>query len=125
MLVFLETGSATLGKEQMKWLKNIMENERANYRNCFVFSHVNLRKSGIDLATSMINEDSNILLDLYFKHDVDYVFQGHRHQKSVDVIGNTTYLILDALVDEGSKPTTYVLFTNANGECSYEFVDLK
>ncbi len=125
LLIFLETGSATLGKEQMKWLKNLLEKERTNYRNCFVFSHVNIRKSGLDLATSMINEDSNILLDLYFQHNVDYVFQGHRHQKAVDVIGNTTYLTLDALVEESNKPSTYVKFTNTNGECSYEFIDLK
>ena len=37
LYICIDSGSGTLGMGQLAWLKNVLETERVNYRNCFVF----------------------------------------------------------------------------------------
>jgi len=125
LLIFLDTGSATLGKKQLEWLTDILENKRDNYRNCLLFSHVNFyrtkeHKTG---STNFLAEELIILMDLFYDNDVEFVFSGHDHNRYIIEFAHTQYITLDAIKDNFSK-ASYFVVENNNGEISYKFVDL-
>jgi len=125
LLIFLDTGSATLGKSQMEWLKDILETTRKNYRNCMIFSHVNLfRVNGHKTtSTNFLTEELNALMNLFYDNNVDYVFSGHDHQRYTIDFGKTKYITLDALKDV-AKNASYLIVENKNGSITYNYVKI-
>lgn len=125
LLIFLDTGSATLGKNQTEWLEDLLENKREKYRKCFIFSHVNFfrvwgRKSG---STNFLIEELEYLLALFHENNVDFVFSGHDHRRYEVEFGSTKYITLDALKDEHKTPS-YLVVESKNDEISYHFVEI-
>jgi hypothetical protein len=77
-----ETLSATLGSNQLEWLKNTLKNKRQEYRNCIVFSHTNLFREHRTLSTNLNVEELKVLLGLFQEHNVNLVIMGHDHSRS-------------------------------------------
>jgi UDP-2,3-diacylglucosamine pyrophosphatase LpxH len=123
LFICLETGSASLGTLQMDWLKNIFSSYRSNYRNCIILSHTNMFQDGPDLSTNPDVDELYVLFDLFADNNVNMVINGHYHDKMEDVLGNTTYLVLDALEDGDDNPGYLELLINDTG-ITYHFVSI-
>ncbi|MGB8491273.1 MAG: metallophosphoesterase [Bacteroidales bacterium] len=122
LFICLDSGTGTLGSKQMQWLKDIMKS-RAGYRNCVVFTHVNFfREHRVESATLLV-EEVYALLDLFSDNNVDMVIMGHDHWRSVENLGKTYYITLDAIEDEFGS-ASYMSVTNQKGVISYQFIDV-
>lgn len=114
LFIMLDSGGGTHGELQLDWLKEILENQRQNYRNCIVLSHNNILRSRYTISTLPMNEEVKVLVDLFLKHNVDYCFTGHDHKYDEFTFGNTKYLVTDALLD-GNKDAAYLKLNVVSG----------
>jgi 3',5'-cyclic AMP phosphodiesterase CpdA len=121
LYICLDSGGGTLGKSQVEWLENLLDEQRENFRYCIISSHVNILRTRITTSANPLVEEVAYLLDLFAKYDVNLVITGHDHVQDEAKIGNTTYLILDAVVD--SNPNAGFLTVSVNTDnLSYEFI---
>ena len=124
LFICLDSASGTLGSEQINWLKNLLENERHNYRHCLVFTHNNFFRSWHKPSTNPLVEELYILMELFLIHNVEIIITGHDHSKSIEKLGNTLYIVMDALLD-GFKDAGYLILSiKSNENIGYEFVNL-
>ena len=123
LYICLDSGSGTLGSNQLDWLKNLLETERPNYRHCIVFTHNNLFRIRHTASTNPFVEELHVLMELCVKHQIDMIVTGHDHQKNHVVLGNTTHITMDALMDD-SKNAGYLNIVVKQGEFECEFVNL-
>jgi 3',5'-cyclic AMP phosphodiesterase CpdA len=119
--ICLDSGGGTLGKSQTEWLVNLLETKRDDYRYCFVISHVNMLRTRRTTSANPMIEEVAFLLDLYAKHDVTMVINGHDHLQDAVEFGNTTYLITDALTDT-YEDAGYLILEVGETDTDYEFV---
>ncbi len=122
LFICLDTGTGTLGSKQLEWLKETMKS-RGNYRNCVIFTHVNFFRAHRVQSTTLLVEELYVLLDLFADYNADLVIMGHDHWRSVEHLGNTSYITLDAMEDE-FESASYMSVSNQNGTLSYKFIDL-
>lgn len=122
--IVIDSGSGTLGGKQLAWLKNVLENERSHYRHCFVYSHVNFFRNRHTGSTNPLVDELYVLTELFAQYQVDMIFSGHDHMRSINHLGNTSYITMDALLD-GFPSAGYVDLTVDKTRASYNFVDLK
>ncbi len=109
LYICLDSGSGTLGKSQLSWLKNILESKRNMYDRCVIFTHSNFFREHHTASTSPLVEELLVLMDLFEKHKVNMVVTAHDHKRAIDQLGNVTYLIVDALRDDAKNATWLVL----------------
>lgn len=107
LYIFLDTGSGTLGPDQVTWLKTILEEDRASFRFTTVITHLNLFRNRLTGSTNPVNEEVLMLLDLFTANNVQLVIQGHDHKRFETSLGTTTFLTLDALKD-GEKNASFL-----------------
>jgi predicted phosphodiesterase len=119
--ICLDSGGGTLGKSQTDWLVNLLETKRDEYRHCFVITHVNMLRTRRTTSANPLTEEVAFLLDLFAKHDVDMVINGHDHLQDAVKFGNTTYLITDALTDT-YEDAGYLVLDIGETAMDYEFV---
>jgi predicted phosphodiesterase len=123
LYICLETGGFTLGRDQFDWLKKILEELRPGYRHCIIFTHVNYFRTRHTFSTNPFSEEVATLTAMFYKHNVDMVVTGHDHEHSFETFGNTTYIIMDALLD-GFDQAGYLNLTLSDGKISYSFEKL-
>ncbi len=123
LYICLDSGSGTLGSKQAGWLREVLGKERSGHRRCVVFTHVNLFRFRHTASTSPTVEELHMLLDLFARHRVDMVVTGHDHKKSTGQFGNTTHIIMDALLD-GFSDAGYLTLRINGGELTHRFVNL-
>jgi len=122
LYICLDTGGGTLGNKQLDWLKDILQTERPNYRRCIVFTHNNLFRFRHTFSTNPLIEELHVLIILFTKHKVDMVITGHDHQQYAKLFGNTTHIVMDALMD-GLSNSGYFQLNVKNGNLEYEFLN--
>lgn len=120
LFICLESGGGTFGRSQLAWLKNVLEKDRPNYDQCFVFSHCNFFRPHHTASTSQNMEELMVLLDLFEKHRVDMVITAHDHKRNEKTLGNIKYLILDALRDDVAH-ASYLVLERQNQGYQYHF----
>ncbi len=118
--ICLDSGGGTLGGKQLEWLKNVLETERPNCRNCIIFSHVNFFRDHHTGSTNPLETELEVLLPMFAKNRVNMVIMGHDHTRVVDKLGLTTYLTMDALLD-GLPSASFVKLKIKDGKPGYEF----
>lgn len=123
LYICLDSGSGTLGNDQLNWLKNMLSIERPGCRHCIVFSHVNLFRSRHVSSTNPLVDELLVLMDLAVKHQIDMVITGHDHVRDEEMLGNTVYITLDALLD-GCSHASYLNLTLNQGKINYSFIEL-
>lgn len=119
----LDTGSGTLGEKQLKWVKQLLESKRTNYRNCIIFTHVNLFRDRHTSSTNPNTEELYVLLDLFAKHQINMVISAHDHVRYVEKLGNTTHISIDALKD-GIDNAGYLMLQISPSSINYTFFDI-
>lgn len=107
LLIFLDSGSGTLGVNQLAWLETLLEEERESFRHVIVITHLNLINNRLTGSTGPLNDEVVVLLDLFSEHDIQMVTQGHDHARYETTLGSTRYITLDALKD-GTKNASYL-----------------
>ena len=123
LYICLDSGSGTLGKSQLAWVKDLLEQERNLYDQCVVFTHNNFFRNRHTASTNPLVNELLVLLDLFEKHKVNMVIMGHDHVRALNQLGNTTYLTLDALKD-GTPNASYLVLKKVISEMIYEFIPL-
>ena len=118
--ICLDSGSGTLGKSQLSWLKKILLSSRHNYDKCVILTHVNFFRDRHTLSTNPLTNELLVLIDMFELYKVNYVIMGHDHIRAVNVMGKTTYVTLDALVEEIPNPGFLKLIKNSS-ELQHEF----
>lgn len=125
LYVCLDTGGGTLGKEQLSWLKKLLQNERPIHRHCFLFTHQNLIRTRPTLTTNPMPDEVHELLELFLLNEVNLYVAGHDHKPSEVKYGNTSILTLDALLDKNPNAGYLVLNVGENKSFTYDFVRMK
>jgi predicted phosphodiesterase len=123
LYICLDSGSGTMGKSQLAWLKELLEKDRKFYNQCVIFTHVNFFRDRHTLSTNPLVNELLVLLDLFEKHKVNMVIMGHDHIRALNQMGNTTYLTLDGLEDELPN-ASYLLLKKENNRMTYNFIPL-
>ncbi len=123
LFICLDSGSGTLGSKQLDWFKNVLENVRPAHRHCIIFTHNNLYRIRRTLSTNPVEEELVVLTELFAKHRVDMVITGHDHVKNVFLLGKTTHITMNALLDGFPNPG-FVKVTIKNGVIDYQFIDI-
>lgn len=120
LFIGLDTGSGTLGKIQLDWLTELLKTKRSLYRNCVVFTHVNIFRNYFDTSASPMLDENYKFIELMTLYNVQFVIQGHSHKQAVDHFGHTTYLVMDALKD-GNPKAGYLKLNISTSGISYNF----
>lgn len=116
LFLCLDSGSGTLGRSQLSWLKSTLETERNLYDRCIVFTHNNFFRDHHTASTSPLVEEIVVLMDLFEKHKVNMVITAHDHKRMIEHFGSVTYLTLDALRDDAKNATYLILQKDIQGE---------
>ncbi len=123
LFICLDSGGGTLGGKQFKWLENILQTMRPAYRNCFVFSHVNLFRPRHTTSTNPFVEEIKALIELFTKYHVDMFITGHDHVRDDCMFGTTRYIQLDALKDDAPNAGFFILKVR-EGKIEYSFEEI-
>jgi 3',5'-cyclic AMP phosphodiesterase CpdA len=123
LFICLDSGSATLGDKQLNWLRENLQILRPAYRHCIIFTHENIIRNRHTLSTNPLVEEVTALLELFTRYNVNMVIAGHDHQQYSAVFGNTTYIVMDALID-GLENSGYFQIDLNNGSLGYSFKKL-
>lgn len=101
LFVFLDSGSGTLGRKQIKWLQSLLEEKRELYRHCIVCSHVNLFSNNrpINFSGNFSIEETYEIIDILSKNNVDFFLQGHHHRRDIIDFNKVKYLLIETLKD--------------------------
>jgi predicted phosphodiesterase len=120
LYICLESGAATLGKNQMEWVRKVLKEKRSGYRHCVVFTHTNIFRLKMTEASLYNTEEMYQLMDLFARYNVELVVTAHDHRLNDDTLGNTTYIVLPALL-EGAPDTGYMKLNVNESMLSYDF----
>jgi len=123
MYIALDSGSGTLGGEQLDWLENILKGKRSECRHCIVFTHNNFLRFRHSLISNPLVEELNVLINLFTVYHVDMLIAGHDHEHDAVMFGITNYIIAGSISDD--DPDACYLEVGINkGNRSYEFREM-
>jgi 3',5'-cyclic AMP phosphodiesterase CpdA len=120
LYICLDSGSGTLGKSQLSWLKKLLVSSRHNYDKCVILTHVNFFRDRHTLSTNPLTNELLVLMDLFEQYQVNYVIMGHDHISAVNTMGKTTYVTLDALVEDMPNPG-FLKLMKKSSDLQHEF----
>lgn len=122
LFITLDSASGTLGKKQMKWLKEFLATERAKYRHCVVLTHTNLFYTDNTQQGSgnMALEETALLADLFSRNKVTLCLQGHDHFREDLMLDGVRYTIVGSIRDEAEAPE-YLVITMSNSGAEYRW----
>ena len=123
LFICLDSGSGTLGSRQLEWFKEVLNDIRPAHRHCVVFTHNNLYRIRKTASTNPVQEELQVLTDLFARHNIGMVINGHDHLRNVLEFGKTTHITMDAAFD-GFEKASYLTLTIDNNGVGYEFNEL-
>ncbi len=123
LYICLDSGSGTFGAKQIKWLEELLEDKRDNYRKCVLFTHNNLFRIRRTTSTNPNPEEIIVLMELCIKHNIDMIITGHDHRRNTVKSGNTKHVTVDALLDD-YKHAGYLIMKIVKGEIDLEFINI-
>lgn len=121
LFICLDSGSASLGKSQIKWLEDLLKNERSKYRHCTVIGHTNMLRVKKTTTANSPSQELEYLMCLFTEYKIDLVLNGHSHSRNLTKFGNTNYVITDPLI-VGHKNAGYSKIIYKTGEIDIEFI---
>lgn len=126
LFVFLDSGNATHGARQLRWLKDVLAH-RSDYRHVVLNTHTSLFRNSYDYSTTPAanfpEQENWELLKLLNDYDVTLCLTGHWHHKEEHVIGDVMCVMTDNLNEDVDTPNFLVV--NMSDKVTYAFQDLK
>lgn len=121
LFIALETTSGTLGKLQKKWLEDILEEKRNQHRYCVVLTHTNFFDTDLSQFPSgnFSLEETAFLTNIFSKHNVNIVINGHDHTYDYSEINGVKYLTLEDAQDLDPEPSYFTINVTHN-EITFE-----
>lgn len=126
LFLCLDSATGTFGRKQTKWLKSFLSDNRGMYRHCMVLTHTNFFNTDNSQNTSgnYAMEEMYSVLDLFSKHNVTLVLQGHDHHREDLTFGGVRYTVVGTIRDEFEEPE-YLKVTVSQNELEYSWVEMK
>ena len=126
LFIALDSSCGSLGKKQMDWLYQILEEKRSQYRHCIVMTHSNFfdREMSQFPSGNFSIEETATLTNLFTKHNVNLVISGHDHHNETYNFTGVQYLVLDDIQDLDPEPT-YFTINVTNDTITFERTLLK
>ncbi|MBW7866898.1 MAG: hypothetical protein H3C31_01085 [Brumimicrobium sp.] len=84
-------------------------------------THSNFSRIHHTASTSPLTEELLEVMDLFTEYNVNLVITRHDHRNNVSYLGNTDYIILDAVRDD-EKQTSYLLLQKDGSNLKYDFI---
>lgn len=125
LYICLDTSEGTLGTDQLKWLRQLLEEKKtAGYRRIIVFTHTHLFKQDNSQGhTSNLSlEETYELTSLLSEAGVEMYLCGHDHSREVTAYGGVKYIVVDACCD--AEPDPYYMVAEMGEKVNYEFISL-
>ena len=122
LYIALDTASGTLGGKQTDWLKSFLNTNRNKYRYCIILTHtyfIYTDNPHFSSATMPL-EESFALMELFARHRVNLVLQGHNHIRKDLTFNNVRYTVLGTISDESQSPE-YLKITVRENNISYNW----
>ena len=125
LFLVLDSATGTLGAKQTKWLKEFLAANRTKYRHCIISKHTNLFNTDNTQSTSgnMPFEESFALMELFARHNVTLVLQGHDHYREDLTNNGVRYTIVGTIKDEATEPEYLKVAVSPVG-VTYEWVEM-
>ena len=126
LFIALDSASGTLGKKQMKWLRELLTVERGRYRHCVVLTHTNLFYTDNSQTGSgnMALEETAALTELFSRQNVTLCLQGHDHYREDLTLDGVRYTIVGAISDDIERAEYLVItMSNSGAEYRWEYVN--
>lgn len=125
LFLVLDSATGTLGAKQTKWLKEFLAANRTKYRHCVISKHTNLFNTDNTQSTSgnMPFEESFALMDLFARHNVALVLQGHDHYREDLTNNGVRYTIVGTIKDPSPEPE-YLKVTMTSAGVAFEWVEM-
>lgn len=123
--ICLDSGSGTLGTQQLKWLRSQLDaDDKGGYRHRVVYTHTHVFKQDASQGhTSNYSlEETYELLGLMQQHGIELVMMGHDHSREISTYGGTCYIIVDSAQDPQRKP--YYMQLKTGEKLTYDFFAL-
>lgn len=125
LFICLDSAEGTLGTEQMKWLRNLLETkQKEGYRHIIVFTHTHPFKQDNSQGhtSNYAMEETYELTYTLSKYGVDMYWCGHDHHREITHFGNTEYIIVDTCRDPEEK--AFYMLVDMGKQIHYQFVPL-
>jgi hypothetical protein len=121
LFIALESTTGSLGKLQKEWLENILLEKRNQHRYCIILTHTNFFDTELSQFPSgnFSLEETAFLTNLFSKHNVDIIINGHDHTYDYTELNGVEYLTLEDAQDSDSNPT-YFSINVTNKEITYQ-----
>ena len=125
LFLVLDSATGTLGTKQTKWLKELLATNRTKYRHCIISKHTNLFNTDNTQSTSgnMPFEESFALMELFARHNVTLVLQGHDHYREDLTNNGVRYTVVGTIKDEATEPEYLKVAVSPTG-VAYEWVEM-
>lgn len=112
LYISCDSGEATLGKSQRKWLEQILkEKSQEGYEHIIVMSHTPMFKRDMNKtngATFPLEEIYD-LTNLFSRYGVEYYINGHDHTNEQTIFNNVIYYTIGTMKDEYNKAVYMVM----------------
>lgn len=102
MFITLDSSSGALGRKQIAWLRQLLEQRsKVGYRHIVVYTHTHIFKQDNTQGhtSNYPMEETYELAGLFHQYHVDMVWMGHDHSREISSYGETTYIIVDTMQD--------------------------
>ncbi len=93
--IFIDTASCDVGKEQMEWIEDELEDarSRSEIKHIFMFSHMCLYDDTLETPTIICDPDERYqLISMLDKYDVDFFLCGHKHSAEKYYLNGTWHI---------------------------------
>lgn len=111
LFIALDSSCGSLGKKQMDWLQQILEEKRTQHRHCIIMTHTHFfdRDMSQFPTGNFSVEETAMLTNLFTKNNVNLVISGHDHYNETYNFNGVQYLVLDDIQDLDPEPTYFVV----------------
>ncbi len=126
LYISIDTSDGTFGREQMAWLRKLLQEKKDGYRNKMIFTHTHMFKpDGAQGHTSNFPiEETYELTALLSDYGVDWYMSGHRHSRHIFTFKGVTYYQIDAIQEAYAEENSYYFVATIGEGMTYEFVHL-
>lgn len=125
LYICYDTANGTVGNKQLDWLRATLEwADKQDFRHIVTCTHTHIfkRDGSQGHCSNFSIEETYSLLNLFTKHGVEMMWNGHDHCREITEVKGMTSIVVNSLTDEDTHP--YYMVVTMGKEIDYEFVEV-